>query len=107
VAETLALDDRYLQASGRMLRSPAAWRAFVFEQRALVRRLPALEEQLGRISVPTTIISGTSDHVVPIGAARRLAGQIPAAELVEIEGAGHLVHVQRAERLAKIIAARA
>lgn len=106
VAKALALDDRYLQDAARMLRAPAAWRGFVIEQRALVRQLPALEERLGAISVPTTIISGTSDHVVPIGAARRLARRIPGAELVEIEGAGHLVHVQRAERLAKIIAAR-
>lgn len=104
IAETLALDERYLSAAGRRLRTPWAWRAFAYEQRALVRDLPALEQRLGQISAPTTIVAARQDRVVPIAAARRLAGQIAGAELVEIEHAGHLVHVQQAGRLAEIIA---
>ncbi len=103
VAEATALDDRYLQAAGRMLLAPAAWRSFVREQRFLVRDLPALEPRLGEISAPTTIVAGSGDHVVPIAAARRLAGQIPGAELVEVQHAGHLLHVQHAGRLAEIV----
>jgi pimeloyl-ACP methyl ester carboxylesterase len=105
VAEATALDDRYLRAAGRMLLTPAAWRAFVREQRFLVRDLPALEGRLREISAPTTIVAGTGDHVVPIAAARRLAEQIPGARLVEVEHAGHLLHVQQAGRLADVIAA--
>jgi pimeloyl-ACP methyl ester carboxylesterase len=103
VAEATALDERYLRASGRMLLAPRAWRSFVREQRYLVRDLPALERRLGEISAPTTIVAGTADRVVPIAAARRLAGQIPNAELVELAHAGHLLHVQHASRLAEII----
>ena len=103
VAEATALDDRYLRAAGRMLLTPRAWRAFVREQRFLVRDLPALERRLSEISVPTTIVAGTGDRVVPIAAARRLATQIRGAELVEIEHAGHLLHVQQASRLAEVI----
>lgn len=105
VSGATGLDDRYLRAAGRMLRTPAAWRAFVYEQRALVRDLPALETRLGTLSVPTTIVAGTGDRVVPIRAARRLAGEISGAELVEIAGAGHLLHVEHAERVAGIITA--
>ena len=105
VAEATALDDRYLRAAGRMLLAPAAWRAFVREQRFLVRDLPALEPRLARISAPTTIVAGTGDHVVPIAAARRLARQIAGAELVLVEHAGHLLHVQQAARLAEVILA--
>jgi pimeloyl-ACP methyl ester carboxylesterase len=104
VAETTALDDRYLRAAGRVLRSPAAWRAFVYEQRALIRDIPALEARLGRLSAPATIISGSLDRVVPLHAARRLSAQIPGAELVVIAGARHLVHVQHADRVAGIVA---
>ena len=50
VAEATALDDRYLRAAGRMLLAPRAWRAFVREQRFLVRDLPALEPPAGRRS---------------------------------------------------------
>jgi pimeloyl-ACP methyl ester carboxylesterase len=56
--------------------------------------------------VPTTIVAGRGDHVVPIAAARRLAGQIPGSELVEVERAGHLLHVQHAGRLADIVLSR-
>ena len=103
VAEATALDERYLRAAGRMLLTPRAWRAFVREQRFLVRDLPTLEGRLAEISVPTTIVAGTGDRVVPIAAARRLATQIRGAELVEIEHAGHLLHVQQASRLADVI----
>lgn len=105
VAEASALDERYLKSAGRMLLAPAAWRSFVREQRFLVRDLPALERRLGAISAPTTIVAGGSDRVVPVAAARRLAGQIAGAGLVELERAGHLLHVQHAARLAEIIAA--
>jgi pimeloyl-ACP methyl ester carboxylesterase len=107
VAEATALDDRYLRSAGRMLLAPAAWRSFVREQRYMVRDLPTLERRLGQISTRTTIVSGTADRVVPVTAARRLAGQIRGAELLEIEHAGHLVHVQHAGRLAEIIAGSA
>jgi pimeloyl-ACP methyl ester carboxylesterase len=106
VAEATALDDRYLRAAGRMLLTPAAWRSFVREQRLLVRDLPALEQRLAAITAPTTIVAGGGDHVVPITAARRLAEQIPGAELAEILDAGHLLHVQHAGRLAGIVLSR-
>jgi pimeloyl-ACP methyl ester carboxylesterase len=105
VAEATALDDRYLRAAGRALLAPAAWRSFVREQRFLVRDLPALEQRLGTIDAPTTIVAGTGDHVVPIAATRRLARQIPGARLVMVEHAGHLLHVQHAGRLAEVILA--
>jgi pimeloyl-ACP methyl ester carboxylesterase len=104
VAEATAIDERYLRAAGRTLLAPATWRAFVGEQRFLVRDLPWLEARLGQISAPTTIVAGTADRVVPIASARRLARQIPAANLVEIQHAGHLLHVQQAGRLAEVIA---
>lgn len=107
VADATALDDRYLQSAGRMLLAPWAWRAFVREQRYLVRDLPGLERRLSKLSVPTTIVAGNSDHVVPIGAARRLATQIAGAELVEIERAGHLLHVHHADEVARLLTASA
>jgi pimeloyl-ACP methyl ester carboxylesterase len=69
----------------------------------LVRDLPALEQRLGTISVPTTIVAGSHDHVVPLEAERKLAEQIPDAELVTLEHTGHLLLQQQAERLAELI----
>jgi pimeloyl-ACP methyl ester carboxylesterase len=100
-----ALDERYLQAAARLLRRPATWRSYVAEQRTLIRDLPGLEERLAHIPVPTKIVVGGEDRIIPISSARRLAEQIPKAELVQIERAGHLVPQQQAAHLAQIIAA--
>ena len=103
IAEELALDDRYLQGRVPLLLTPRAWRAYAAEQRVLVRDLPLLEQRLGNIQAPTTIIGGTADRIVPNNSVRRLTEQIPGAELVVIEHAGHLLPLQESERLADLI----
>jgi pimeloyl-ACP methyl ester carboxylesterase len=102
IAHRLALDESYLETAGRLLRAPAAWRAFVTEQRVLINDLPVLESRLAQITAPTTIVMGSADRVVPSNSARRLAEQIPEAELVLVERSGHLLPVQQAARLAEI-----
>jgi pimeloyl-ACP methyl ester carboxylesterase len=103
VAARLAVDERYLRAAGRVLVRPSTWRTFAAEQRMLVRDLPALESRLGDISAPTTIAIGTADVIVPLSSARELAQQIPGAELVELEGATHLLPQLHAQWLADVI----
>jgi pimeloyl-ACP methyl ester carboxylesterase len=105
VASRMWLDERYLRGAGRSLLAPTTWRAFASDQRALVSELPALESRLGEIRAPTTIVAGSEDRVVPLSAARRLAGQILDAELVVIERATHLLPQQHPDRVAAVIAA--
>ena len=91
IGRLLSLDERYLDSAGALLRSPAAWRSFWFEQRALARDLPALERRLGDISAPTTILAGDHDRIVPLSSAQLLSRQIPGARLVVLPRAGHLL----------------
>lgn len=105
LAASLRLDERYLRSSGRSLLTPATWRAFASDQRALVTALPELEARLGEIRAPTTIIAASADRMVPIAAVRRLATQIPGTELVVLERASHLLPQQHAGRVAVVIAA--
>lgn len=44
---------------------------------------------LAAIGVPTVVVHGDADLVVPITAGRHLAATIPGARLVELPGAGH------------------
>ncbi|HTW11627.1 MAG TPA: alpha/beta fold hydrolase [Solirubrobacteraceae bacterium] len=81
----------------------AARRAFLVEQRAILRELPLLDGALSRIEAPTTVLLGSADRVVPPAAGRRVAAQIPGAELVEIGGAGHALHVTHPRRIAELI----
>ena len=46
-------------------------------------------EDLRRIAVPTVVIHGTRDRMVPLSGGRETARAIPGAELVEIDGMGH------------------
>lgn len=50
-------------------------------------------EVLGR--VPTAVICGTEDKITTIGHARKLHAQIPGSSLLECEGAGHMVILER------------
>jgi pimeloyl-ACP methyl ester carboxylesterase len=104
LAQRLHLDESHLRRLARELSKPAAWRAFVVEQRALVRELPVLDRYLNQISAPTVVVSGAADRVVPATAARALATQIPRARLVLLPRAGHLLPHMHAEELAEIIA---
>lgn len=103
VARELGLEDGYLRSAGRLLLTPHAWRSFFTEQRLLFREVPALEARLNEITVPTTVVIGTADRIVPVSSARRLTEQLADARLVELERANHLLPQQRAAELAEII----
>lgn len=77
-------------------------RSFLVEQRALVAETAGLERSLCRIGVPTAVVTGASDRVVPSAAARSLASQVPGAELVVVAG-GHLLPFDRPEVIAVIV----
>jgi 3-oxoadipate enol-lactonase len=52
--------------------------------------------EAGRIGSPTLVIHGAEDRYVPPSNARALAEAIPNAKLCVLEGAGHLVFIERA-----------
>jgi pimeloyl-ACP methyl ester carboxylesterase len=55
------------------------------------------ESRVSEITVPTLVITGDQDQLVPAENSRNLAVKIPNANLVMIEGAGHSVFIERAE----------
>jgi pimeloyl-ACP methyl ester carboxylesterase len=52
----------------------------------------------------TVVVCGTEDVVTPIDHSRRIAELVPTAELVEIEGAGHMVILERFDEVNDAIA---
>src|SRR2546430_6381239 len=46
-------------------------------------------ERLGSVGVPTLVIHGDADILVPVENGRRVAAAVPGARLMEIEGMGH------------------
>jgi 3-oxoadipate enol-lactonase len=46
------------------------------------------------IDVPTLVITGTADRLIPPDVTAGIAGRVPGAELVRIESAGHLSNLE-------------
>lgn len=49
------------------------------------------------IDVPTLVITGTADRLIPPDVTAGIAGRVPGAELLRIEGAGHLSNLEAPE----------
>lgn len=64
-------------------------------------------ERLGRVRVPTVVVHGSLDRVIPSSEGERLAELIPEAQLELLPGAGHLVSWEAPEELARIVLANA
>jgi pimeloyl-ACP methyl ester carboxylesterase len=60
-------------------------------------------KQVGEIKVPTLVIAGSADQLTPVKYARFLAESIPGARLATIEGAGHMMMLERPAEVVKAI----
>jgi pimeloyl-ACP methyl ester carboxylesterase len=60
-------------------------------------------ERLGEITVPTFALCGTHDALTPAKYSVYLRDRIPGAELHLIEGAGHMVMVEKPQAVAQAV----
>lgn len=59
--------------------------------------------RIGEISVPTLIVHGTEDGVLPIDNGRQIAALMPQARLEVLEGVGHMFWWEQPQRSAELI----
>lgn len=85
--------------------TPARFAASLQEYSELRDQLIATVPQYGEIAVPTLIVAGDSDPVVPPQVhAEALARALPQAQLMRLAGAGHMAHHAHAAAIAEAIA---
>jgi 3-oxoadipate enol-lactonase len=60
-------------------------------------------ERLPKIKLPTLVIAGDNDRLVPVENSRVLASKIPGAELAILKVVGHEFFIEAAEEVNKII----
>ena len=65
--------------------------------------LEPLFAELPSLATPFLLIAGEHDRAVPVAQQRAVAERLGAGRLVVVEGAGHLVHEERAEAVAGAI----
>jgi len=76
--------------------SQSLWQAVIFEN---------LDKDLHRISVPTLIIRGADDALVPQDQAEKAASRIPDSQLVIIDSAGHFPLLEQPEQFKRAVSA--
>jgi pimeloyl-ACP methyl ester carboxylesterase len=64
---------------------------------------PRLERWLHRVHVPTLVLWGESDRIIPTPYAEAFCQLIPGAEKVIVEAAGHLPHVERQQDVLDVL----
>ena len=88
VAEDAFVTEEMVDRYWELLRYPGNRRATGL--RAVAHREPEYGQQLSEVAVPTLILWGTEDHVVPLHNATTFHEMIPNAELHILDGIGHL-----------------
>jgi pimeloyl-ACP methyl ester carboxylesterase len=107
-AETIVGHPDLLDSLVAGARDPVATRANLAELRALISRrgirpsMRLTREDLRRLAVPTLMIWGDRDPVVPLAQARAAAAEIPHARL-EILPAGHVPQLGHPVRVAALL----
>jgi pimeloyl-ACP methyl ester carboxylesterase len=56
------------------------------------------------VKIPTLVVSGENDKIVPVDDAVRLAEMLPTSSLSIIDGAGHLPHEENPEEFLQVVA---
>jgi 3-oxoadipate enol-lactonase len=64
---------------------------------------PDSTEILGGIDVPTLVVCGSEDPVVPVEEARAMAAAIPGAALEEFSGSAHLTNLEQPARFSALL----
>ena len=90
-------DVRDLWDFSREMTARVTWKPYMFNRR--------LEPLLGDMHVPTLLVWGETDKVVPYACAEQYAAAIPNATIIVAEDAGHVVDLEQPERLAALVAA--
>lgn len=60
-------------------------------------------DRLGEVSAPAFVLCGTQDHLTPLKYSTYLREAIPGAVLHLVEGAGHMVMVERPEAVVEVL----
>lgn len=73
-----------------LMRVRRRWAALQAARRIDMSEAAALAPRLRALDVPSLLVWGEDDEVVPLDLARRLARDLPGARLVTLPGVGHL-----------------
>lgn len=100
-------DDDYVRRRYESSVVPGAWEAVAaarFRRPGSQPPAPVSSQRAyHRISVPTLVIEGGCDKLLPVGWAKQIADQIPAGESAVIAEAGHCPQIEQASTVNRVL----
>ncbi|MCV7139665.1 alpha/beta fold hydrolase [Mycolicibacterium fortuitum] len=100
-------DEAYVQRRYESSIAPGAWESLAAARFRRPGRdtpaMPSAQRAYDRIGVPTMIIEGDRDKLLPSGWAAEIAGQIAGARSVVIAGAGHCPQIEQPAALTAVL----
>ncbi len=103
----LSLSAEYAATNPSDVEQMMAWRldnpqpAYAYNRQLMSAVGWTSEGRLGEITMPTLVMAGSEDRVVPPQNADVLVAGIPHAEKVILQGAGHLINVEKPDQFNK------
>ncbi|MED4228575.1 alpha/beta hydrolase [Neobacillus cucumis] len=95
------INEELIQEFGRPLTEKGFYKALIRLLRH--REGDLLPQQLQKIEVPTLLIWGVEDRVVPLEVGQQLVRDLPVAQLITYEKTGHLITEERPDVVIKNI----
>jgi len=100
-------DEEYVRRRYESSTAPGAWEAIAaarFRRPGGEPPPPASSSRAyERISVPTLVIEGGCDKLLPSGWASQIADQIPAGRAAVVDAAGHCPQIEQAEQVNRLL----
>ena len=93
----------WVHALSRSLEGRGAVASFLIEQRAMFDELDDIVARVGQVRVPTIVVAGGRDRLIPPATAPELADVIPFAHLRVVPGVGHLLPVFAPEEVVRAV----
>ena len=95
LAAAIDAEEPNLRIRGREMTTRLCWKPYMHD--------PSLIHLLPRVQVPTLVVWGENDRIVPVSAGERIADAMPNARLEIVEGAGHLPHIEKPEQVTPLL----
>jgi 3-oxoadipate enol-lactonase len=95
VARTLVGPNASQEALDRLIDSMSRLHKKSYIKSIEASVMMPVRDDLDRIKVPTLVLVGSEDKLTSVDMARELAAEIPGAEFVVIDDAGHLANIEQ------------
>jgi 3-oxoadipate enol-lactonase len=94
-------EDAYSAFRELCLRRPVAQAVIMAQMRAIAAH--DTSARLSQLGMPTLIVHGSADQLIPVENADVIAGHLPDARLEILDGAGHRFFIEQPQRSAELV----